>query len=43
LASPAGEKRGRVARHHPEPAAEFVDALRMDRFLVGALNVLTLY
>ena len=40
---PLARSVGRVAGHHPEAAAELVDALRMDRFLVAALNVLTLY
>ena len=40
---PPAKSAGRVAGHHPEAAAELVDALRMDRFLVTALNVLTLY
>ncbi len=43
LPPPAAKSVGRVAGHHPEAAVEFVDALRMDRFLVAALNVPTLY
>ena len=39
---PRAKGLGRVAGHHPEAAAELVDAPRMDRFLVTALNVLTL-